>query len=202
VAAPPRVTAHALGDRHEVRGIDARLRRARVAEAAHHAHLPVGRADRTAPDGEDRLDRERHVGARHRYPWRAGHLLARGEQLGVLPASRLPAADTAGRGGGDRRPEPHAVVRAHRGEERDPAIHQRTGVPLQPAARARVVAGLGEREHVQLRHERMTDPRRQAPADPLAPRVKPDDEHARPHRRLAHRSTPGSPEPAPPDAER
>jgi hypothetical protein len=175
-----------------VRSVDASLCRARVAEAAHHPHLAVGRTDRPAADGEDRVDRERHIPARQRCPRRTGHLVAGGEQLGVLPPSGLPAADTAGRGRDDRRPEPHAVVRAHRGEKRDSAVHQRAGVPFQPPARSRVVAGLGERKHVQLRHEWMTDPRREAPADPLAPRVQPDHEHARPHRRLTHRFTPGA----------
>jgi hypothetical protein len=175
-----------------VRRVDTGLRGARIAEAAHHAHLSVGSTDRAATDGEDRVDREGDIGVRQRCPRRTGHLLAGREQRSVLPPSCLPAADAAGRGRDDRRSEPHAVVRAHRGEKRDPAIHQRAGVPLQTPARPRVVAGLGERQHVKLRHERMTDPRGEAPADPLAPGVQSDHEHARLHRRSTHRSTSGS----------
>jgi hypothetical protein len=175
-----------------VRGVDARLGRARVAEAAHHPRVRIRRIDGARCDGEDRVHGERHVRARQRGPRRSGHLLAGGQRLGVLLAPRLPAADTAGGGRHDRRAQPHAVVRAHRGEKRDATIHQRPGIPFQSRARDRVVADLGERQHVQLRNERMTDPRREAPGDTFAPRVQPDHEHARVHRRLAHRGLPRS----------
>jgi hypothetical protein len=174
-----------------VRGVDSRLGRAGVAEAAHHARLPIRRVDGAPSDGEDRVHGERHVRARQRGPRRPGHLLTGGEDLGMLVPPRPPAADTAGGGRDDRRAQPHAVVGAHRGEKRDSTIHQRPGIAFQSPARARVVAGLGECQHVQLRNERMTDPRREAPRDTFAPRVQPDHEHARVHRRRAHRFSSG-----------
>jgi hypothetical protein len=172
--------------------VDASFGRAWIAEATHHPRLAVRRADRAPTDGENRVDGERHVRARQRSPRRSVRLLAGGEQLPMLLAPCLPAAEAACGGRDDRGAEPHAVVRAHRREERNSTIHQRPGIPLESLARARVVAGLGERQHVQLRNERMTDPRRKAQGDPFAPRIQPDHEHTRVHPLLAHRVTPRS----------
>jgi hypothetical protein len=169
--------------------VDAGLGGAWIAEAAHHPRLAVWRADRAPADGEDRVDGEGHVRVRQRCPRRSARRLAGGEQLPMFPTPRLPAADATGGGRDDRGAQPHAVVRAHRGQERDPTIHQRPRIPLESLARARV-AGLGERQHVQLRNERMTDPRREAQADSFAPRIQPDHEHTRVHHPLAHLLTP------------
>jgi len=180
------MAARAAVDRDQVSRVDAGLGGPWIPEAAHHPHLPVRSAERAAADGEDRVHGERHVGARQRAPGRAARPFPSAEQLGVLTPTGLPAADASRRAGDDGGPQPHAVIRAHRLQEGDSAIHQRPRIPLQPPAGAQVPAGLGEGEHVQLRDERMPDPRRQAPRHPLTPRVEADHEQTRMHRRAGH----------------